>query len=101
MSHLTISRTRSFPAPVDDPGSFPPLGTAIKVLMIWPRFPPSFWGFQGIMTLLPEKTAMPPLGLITVAALCPKSWNIRLTDRAFATGPSALGDLPGLTIKVC
>jgi hypothetical protein len=63
MPHLTISQTRSFPAPVDDADSFPPLGTAIKVLMIWPRFPPSFWGFQGMMTLLPEKTAMPPLGL--------------------------------------
>lgn len=36
-----------------------------------------------MMTLLPEKTAMPPLGLITVAALCPKNWTIRLTDRAF------------------
>jgi hypothetical protein len=69
MSHLTISQTLSFPAPNDEPGSFPPLGTAIKVLMIWPRFPPSFWGFQGMMTLVPEKTAMPPLGLITVAAL--------------------------------
>src|ERR1700694_4606243 len=86
MSHLTISQKRSFPAPVDDPGelhSFLPLGSAIKVLMIWPSFPPSFWGFQGMMALLPEKTAMPPLGLITVAALCPKNWTIRLTDRAF------------------
>ena len=83
MSHLTISQKRSFPGPVDDPGSFAPLGSVIKVLMIWPRFPPSFWGFQGMMTLLPEKTAMPPLGLITVAALCPKNWTVRLTDRAF------------------
>src|SRR6266481_304710 len=83
MSHLTISQTRSFPAPIDDSGSFPPLGTAIKVLMIWPRFPPSFWGFQGMMPLVPEKTAMPPLGLITVAALCPKNWTIRISDRAF------------------
>jgi radical SAM superfamily enzyme YgiQ (UPF0313 family) len=86
MSHFTIFQERSFPAPFDDPGelrSFPPLGSAIKVLMIWPGFPPSFWGFQGMMTLLPEKTAMPPLGLITVAALCPKNWTIRLVDRAF------------------
>src|ERR1700676_3306164 len=83
MSHLTIYQTRSCPAPVDDPGSFPPLGTAIKVLMIWPRFPPSFWGFQGMMTLLREKTTMPPLGLITLAALCPKNWSIRLVDQAF------------------
>ncbi|MBI4461494.1 MAG: B12-binding domain-containing radical SAM protein [Acidobacteria bacterium] len=67
-----------------DPHSFPALGKRIKVLMIWPRFPSSFWGFQGmISTLIPEKTLMPPLGLITVAALCPKEWTIRLIDRAF------------------
>ena len=86
MPHLTISQRRLSPAPADDPGEprdFPPLGPAIKVLMIWPKFPSSFWGFQGMMTLLPEKTTMPPLGLITVAALCPKNWTIRLVDRAF------------------
>ena len=86
MYHLTISQKQSFPAPLDEAcelRSFPPLGSAIKILMIWPRFPPSFWGFQGMMTLLHEKTAMPPLGLITVAALSPKNWTIRLIDRAF------------------
>src|SRR6202162_2909530 len=86
MPHLNMSQKRFSSAPVVDPcepHNFPPLGSAIKVLMIWPRFPPSFWGFQGMMALLPEKTSMPPLGLITVAALCPKSWTIRLVDRAF------------------
>lgn len=63
--------------------SFAPLGSAVKVLMIWAKFPPSFWGFQGMMSLLPEKAAMPALGLITVAALCPRNWTIRLIDRAF------------------
>ena len=32
------------------------------------------------MRLLPEKVVMPPLGLITVAALCPEEWDIRLID---------------------
>jgi radical SAM superfamily enzyme YgiQ (UPF0313 family) len=85
MPHLTISQKPSFPAPLDEAcelRNFPPLGSAIKVLMIWPRFPDSFWGFQGMITLLHEKTAMPPLGLITVAALSPKDWSIRLIDRA-------------------
>lgn len=66
-----------------EPTSFPPLGSAVRVLMIWPKIPPSFWGFQGMMNLVPEKTTMPPLGLITIAALCPKDWTIRLIDRAF------------------
>ncbi|MGH9407144.1 MAG: B12-binding domain-containing radical SAM protein [Terriglobia bacterium] len=62
---------------------FAPLGAALKVLMVWPKIPSSFWGFQGMMNLLPEKTTMPPLGLITVAALCPKNWTLRLIDEAF------------------
>ena len=74
-------------SPAIDPGdlhSFPALGKQIKVLMVWPRFPSSFWGFQGMTNdLIPEKSLMPPLGLITVAALCPKAWTIRLIDRAF------------------
>ncbi len=86
MFQLTNPQKRFLPPPAEDPGelrSFPPLGSAIKVLMIWPKIPPSFWSFQGMMNLVPEKTTMPPLGLITVAALCPKNWTIRLIDRAF------------------
>src|SRR5215468_10267566 len=67
----------------DPAGSFPPLGPNLNVLMVWPRFPPSFWGFEGVMEIIPERANMPPLGLITVAALCPSAWNLRLIDRAF------------------
>jgi radical SAM superfamily enzyme YgiQ (UPF0313 family) len=66
-----------------DPHVFPPLGPAIKVLMIWPRFPPSFWSFEAMLDLLPEKTVHPPLGLLTVAALCPKNWKLTLINRSF------------------
>ena len=64
-------------------GSLPALGSNVNALMVWPRFPPSFWGFEGMLEIIPEKSIMPPLGLITVAALCPKAWNVRLIDRAF------------------
>jgi radical SAM superfamily enzyme YgiQ (UPF0313 family) len=73
-------------APADDrpePTSFPPLGAAIKVLMVWPRFPPSFWGFDAITDLTSEESTTPPLGLLTIAALCPKNWKLRLVDRSF------------------
>jgi len=65
------------------PDFFPPLGSNLKVLLIWPKFPPSFWGFEGVLRMLPEAAMTPPLGLITVAALCPSSWSLRLLDRAF------------------
>jgi radical SAM superfamily enzyme YgiQ (UPF0313 family) len=63
--------------------TFPPLGPKLKALMVWPQFPPSFWGFEGVLEMTPEKSVMPPLGLITVAALCPAEWTIRLLDMAF------------------
>jgi radical SAM superfamily enzyme YgiQ (UPF0313 family) len=73
-----------FIAPADaSPDVFPPLGPNLNVLMVWPRFPPSFWGFEGVLEMLPEKSMTPPLGLITLAALCPRTWNIRLIDHAF------------------
>jgi radical SAM superfamily enzyme YgiQ (UPF0313 family) len=62
---------------------FPPLGSNLNVLMVWPRFPSSFWGFEGVLNMLPEAAMTPPLGLITVAALCPPSWKIRLMDQCF------------------
>ena len=63
--------------------AFPPLGAGLKVLLVWPKFPPSFWGFEGVLEMLPEAAMTPPLGLITVAALCPRTWALRLIDHAF------------------
>src|SRR5204862_469250 len=65
----------------DHTAAFPPLGKGIKALMVWPDFPGSFWSFAGMMEMLDEKVVMPPLGLVTVAALCPKEWTIRLIDQ--------------------
>jgi radical SAM superfamily enzyme YgiQ (UPF0313 family) len=79
VSNVASTRPAEGDAP---PPSFPPLGPAIKVLMIWPRFPASFWSFAKIMEILPKKAIHPPLGLLTVAALCPKTWELRLIDRA-------------------
>jgi len=58
---------------------FPPLGRNIKVLMVWPRVPKSFWATPDI---LPVSAVTAPLGLITVAALCPPYWTVRLIDES-------------------
>ena len=68
--------------PVEAAQPFPPLGKKINVLLVWPKIPNSFWAFSGMLELLPEKVVMPPLGLITVAALCPPEWTLRLVDAA-------------------
>ena len=86
MQQLSLIQDRSA-QPAAGTREFPPLGPAVRALMIWPRLPPSFWGFGGMLKLLPEKSIMPPLGLITIAALCPPAWKIRLIDRAFERAP--------------
>ena len=63
--------------------TFAPLGPNLNVLMVWPRFPPSFWGFEGVLEIIPERSMIPPLGLVTVAALCPPTWEMRLLDLSF------------------
>src|SRR6204780_3219043 len=52
-----------------------------NVLMIYPRFTSeSFWNFSEACELVGARYPAIPLGLITVAALLPKSWNVRLVN---------------------
>jgi radical SAM superfamily enzyme YgiQ (UPF0313 family) len=59
-----------------------PLRSAPRVLLINPRFPESFWSFRWANEeILRGKRAMnPPLGLATLAALCPPDWDVRIVD---------------------
>ncbi len=52
----------------------------MNVLLIWPRIPVTYWGGQYAIGLIGKRAFMPPLGLLTVAALCPGEWNLRLVD---------------------
>jgi radical SAM superfamily enzyme YgiQ (UPF0313 family) len=53
-----------------------------NVLMVFPRFNPnSFWNLQAVCDIWGARCPAPPLGLITVAALLPQHWNIRLINR--------------------
>jgi radical SAM superfamily enzyme YgiQ (UPF0313 family) len=55
---------------------------APNVLMVFPRFNPhSFWNLQELCNIRGARCPAPPLGLITVAALLPPTWNIRLVNR--------------------
>src|ERR1700741_3999068 len=67
---------------VDQSHSFTPLGRKVKALMVWPAFSDSFWSFRGSVPIFGKKAMQPPLGLLTVAALCPPSWSIKLIDQA-------------------
>jgi len=55
---------------------------ATNVLMVFPRFNQnSFWSLQAACDIYGVKCPAPPLGLITVAAMLPKDWNIKLINR--------------------
>ena len=50
--------------------------------MIFPRFnPKSFWSYEGACELFGARYPAAPLGMITLAALLPRSWDIRLVNR--------------------
>jgi radical SAM superfamily enzyme YgiQ (UPF0313 family) len=52
----------------------------VNILLISPEFPDTFWSFSHALRFIRRRTSMPPLGLLTVAALLPVEWNKRLVD---------------------
>ena len=52
----------------------------MKVLLVYPETPTTFWGFREALKFISKKAAEPPLGLITIAAMLPKNWELRLID---------------------
>ncbi|MEM1255036.1 MAG: B12-binding domain-containing radical SAM protein [Cyanobacteria bacterium P01_H01_bin.21] len=53
----------------------------MKALLLYPHFPQSFWSYDRFMEIAGLKAVIPPLGIITVAALLPSDWEIRFCDR--------------------
>ncbi len=52
-----------------------------KVLLVYPEIPTNtYWSFKYALKFIKKKSAMPPLGLITIAALLPKTTEIKLID---------------------
>ncbi|HIC85081.1 MAG TPA: B12-binding domain-containing radical SAM protein, partial [Desulfobacterales bacterium] len=52
----------------------------MKVLLLYPEFPDTFWSFKYALKFIHRKAAYPPLGLITVASMLPNEWEKRLID---------------------
>jgi len=52
----------------------------MKVLLVYPEFPDTFWSFKHALRFIKRRASSPPLGLLTVAAMLPDTWEKRLVD---------------------
>jgi radical SAM superfamily enzyme YgiQ (UPF0313 family) len=52
----------------------------MNILMIYPKYPDTFWSYKHALRFISKKAAVPPLGLITVSAMLPGHWQKKLVD---------------------
>jgi len=52
----------------------------MKILLVYPNCPETFWSFSYAVKFISKKASLPPLGLLTVAAMLPVEWEKRLVD---------------------
>jgi len=52
----------------------------MKVLLVYPAYPDTFWSFKTVLKYVSKKATFPPLGLLTLGAMLPKDWDLKLVD---------------------
>jgi len=52
----------------------------MRVLLIYPEYPDTFWSFKHALKFIHKRAAHPPLGLLTIGAMLPEAWPKRLRD---------------------
>ena len=58
----------------------PSVKTSRRLLFVYPDFDPTYWGMQHALPLVGRKALMPPLGLMTIAAMTPEQYEVRIVD---------------------
>lgn len=52
----------------------------MKVLLIYPECPDTFWSYKHALSFIHKKASLPPLGLLTVSSMLPETWEKKLVD---------------------
>jgi radical SAM superfamily enzyme YgiQ (UPF0313 family) len=53
----------------------------MKILLVEPRTPETFWSLRHALRFVGKKAANPPLGLITLAGMLPRHWRLKVVDQ--------------------
>jgi len=64
----------------DSPMTAGALHDAMRVLLVQGKSPPAYWSFGHSLPFIGKDATHPPLGLVTLAAHLPGSWDLRLRD---------------------
>lgn len=52
----------------------------MNILLVYPKYPDTFWSFKHALKFISKKAANPPLGLLTISSMLPLSWGKKLVD---------------------
>ncbi len=52
----------------------------MKILLVYPKNPDTFWSFKHVLHCVSKRSTFPPLGLLTIAAMLPADWELKLVD---------------------
>lgn len=70
----------------------------MRALLLHPEFPETFWSFGPVLDLVGKKALNPPLGLVTVAAMLPDDWQLKLVDCAIRAPTQAEWDVADIIL---
>jgi radical SAM superfamily enzyme YgiQ (UPF0313 family) len=52
----------------------------MRILLVYPQNPDTFWSFKHVLRFVSKRSTFPPLGLLTIAAMLPADWQLKLVD---------------------
>jgi len=71
----------------------------LKILLVYPQYPDTFWSFKHALKFASKKASFPPLGLLTIAAMLPQEWEKKLVDMNVTTLTDEYTFISAMTVQ--
>ena len=52
----------------------------MNILLVYPKYPDTFWSFKHALKFVSKRAVNPPLGLLTISSMLPERWHKKLVD---------------------